>query len=142
MRDPRTVFAEIGEAAFYQLTTAFYEGVATDPILRPMYPDDNLEPARLRLTLFLIQFFGGPTTYSDERGHPRLRMRHLPFAIDRAARDIWVSHMSAALEGLALAPDVREVMSRYFEDAATFLINRFDTPPTAIIARLEEIPRG
>jgi hemoglobin len=124
VRDPRTIYAAIGEEAFHRLTSAFYAGVATDPLLRPLYPDEDLEPARRRLALFLIQYFGGPTTYSDERGHPRLRMRHMPFPIDGAARDAWMRHMTVALDALSLPPDIDEAMRRYFDDASRFLMNR------------------
>lgn len=112
-----------GASTFEALVARFYELVAGDSVLRPLYPED-LEPPERHLTLFLIQYFGGPTAYSDERGHPRLRMRHLPFAIDRPARDRWVEHMNAALDSLDLPQAVREEMRRYFEDSATFLINR------------------
>ena len=101
----------------------FYAAVAADPLLRPIYPNDLAESER-RLRLFLIQYFGGPETYSAERGHPRLRMRHLPFAIDRAARDAWIEHMTRALESLDIPDAARDAMRRYFEEAATFLINR------------------
>jgi hemoglobin len=123
VKDPRQIYAEIGEAAFHQLTTAFYSGVAHDPVLRPLYPDEDLEPARQRLTLFLIQYFGGPRTYDAERGHPRLRMRHLPFKIGQAERDAWMRHIRAGLATLDLAEDTREAMDRYFEDASNFLMN-------------------
>lgn len=112
-----------GETFFYELVGRFYDGVENDPILRPMYPED-LGPARRRLALFLIQFFGGPTTYSQERGHPRLRARHLVFPIDQAARDAWVQHMRAAVDATPLPDDARDRLMRYFEEAATFLINR------------------
>src|SRR5205807_343770 len=97
MKDPRTIYAELGDEGFEELTKGFYDGVAEDPVLRPLYPGSDLEPARHRLKLFLIQYFGGPTTYSDERGHPRLRIRHVPFAIGPAERDAWVRHMRAGL---------------------------------------------
>ncbi|HEV8634242.1 MAG TPA: globin [Chloroflexota bacterium] len=122
--DPRAVYAAIGEEPFHRLTAAFYRGVAGDPLLRPMYPGEDLEPARRRLALFLIQFFGGPPNYSLQRGHPRLRMRHLPFPIDQAARDAWMTHMRAALDGLGLPAEVHAAMLGSFEDASTFLINR------------------
>jgi hemoglobin len=124
MIDPRSIYAVLGQDGFDRLTAAFYAGVAGDPLLRPLYPSDDLEPARRRLALFLMQYFGGPTTYSDERGHPRLRMRHVAFPIDQARRDAWMRHMTAAMDSLELAPDVRATMQRYFEDAATFMVNR------------------
>jgi hemoglobin len=112
-----------GAAAFEALVTQFYALVADDPLLRPLYPDDLEAPSR-HLTLFLMQYFGGPTTYSDERGHPRLRMRHLPFAIDQTARDRWMVHMLAALDSVDMPASVRDELRQYFDGAATFLINR------------------
>lgn len=135
MKDPRTIYAEVGAEAFETLTTVFYQGVAEDPLLRRLYPDADLEPARRRLKMFLVQFFGGPTTYSEERGHPRLRIRHVPFSIGQAERDAWMRHMSAGLDRLDLASDTREAMQRYFEDAATFLINRREGEPERIPLR-------
>lgn len=122
-----TIYEQAGGAeTFERLVGGFYARVAEDAVLRPMYPAD-LDPPRERLTLFLIQYFGGPTTYSEQRGHPRLRMRHFPFAIDQAARDRWVVHMLASLDALGLPPPVRDEMRRYFQDGATFMINR-DSP--------------
>jgi hemoglobin len=119
-----TIYTQAGGAeTFERLVRGFYERVAADPVLRPMYPTD-LDPPRERLTLFLIQYFGGPAAYSQQRGHPRLRMRHFPFAIDQAARDRWVTHMLASLDALGLPAPVRDEMRRYFQDAATFMINR------------------
>ncbi|MGH2460568.1 MAG: globin [Chloroflexota bacterium] len=112
-----------GESTFTRLVDRFYEGVETDPILRPMYPED-LAPSKRHLTLFLIQYFGGPRTYLDERGHPRLRMRHLPFAIDQGARDAWLRQMAAAVRETGLPPLAQGEFMRYFEGAATFLLNR------------------
>ena len=112
-----------GEATFIRLVDAFYSGVAEDPVLRPMYPAD-LGPARRHLTLFLIQYFGGPATYSAERGHPRLRARHVGFPIDRIARDTWFKHMGTAVLTLGLPDAANGELMRYFEGAADFLINR------------------
>jgi len=112
-----------GEAAFRLLVERFYAGVADDPLLRPLYPDEDLANAAEHLTLFLIQYWGGPSTYNEERGHPRLRMRHQPFAIGQAERDAWLGHMSAAVESLDLVPAVRKAMIDYFEAAATAMIN-------------------
>ncbi|MBL1134190.1 MAG: globin [Chloroflexi bacterium] len=120
---PGQVYDIIGSAGFEKLVAGFYRRVATDDVLRPMYPEDDLEPARRRLQLFLEQFFGGPTTYSQERGHPRLRMRHAPFKIDQAARNRWVELMIAALDEVGLDPEVAAVMRDYFENGASFLIN-------------------
>src|SRR5262245_56229825 len=123
MKDPRTIYAEIGEDTFHQLTRAFYGGIAQDPLVRPLYPEADLEPSRRRLALFLIQYFGGPRTYSEERGHPQLRGRHMPFTITPSHRDAWMGHMRSALASLDLAEDTRQAMERYFEDASTFLVN-------------------
>lgn len=112
-----------GEAFFVDLVERFYQGVENDPVLRPHYPED-LQPGKRHLHLFLMQYFGGPTTYSEGRGHPRLRARHFPFAIGQAERDAWVKHMRASLEAANLAPELEASMLTYFEDTATFLINR------------------
>jgi hemoglobin len=112
-----------GEAAFRTLVQRFYAGVAADPILRAVYPDEDLSGATERLTLFLIQYWGGPPTYSERRGHPRLRLRHQPFVIGQRERDAWLAHMSAAVESLELAPAVRKALLDYFETASTAMIN-------------------
>lgn len=135
MKDPRTIYAELGEEGFERLTRVFYAGVAEDPVLRRWYGEEDLEPARRRLKLFLIQYFGGPTTYSDERGHPRLRIRHVPFGIGEAEREAWMRHMRAGLDALELAADTREAIERYFDDAATFLVNRRAGEPERIPLR-------
>jgi hemoglobin len=120
---PVTIYEEVGGRAFFEaLVDRFYAGVETDPILRPMYPDD-LDGARQRLSLFLMQFFGGPDDYDKLRGHPRLRMRHMPFPIDTAAREAWLSHMLAALRASDAPDDAREAMARYFDQTSAFLIN-------------------
>lgn len=121
---PRNLFeAAGGEATFERIVARFYEGVATDPILRPMYPDD-LAAAERRLKLFLMQFFGGPTTYNEERGHPRLRMRHAPFAVGPAAREAWMTHMTAAVAAENLPAPIHDALMDYFNHTATFLMNR------------------
>jgi len=112
-----------GMETFRRIVDHFYEGVETDPVLRPMYPEELAEP-RERLALFLAQFFGGPQTYSESRGHPRLRQRHVPFQIGQAERDAWMGHMRAAIDESDVAEPAREVMLKYFEDASTFLINQ------------------
>ena len=112
-----------GYPTFERLVINFYDAVEQDEVLRPLYPE-SLEEPRLHLTLFLTQFFGGPPVYSERRGHPRLRARHLPFAIDRKERDAWVTHMLAALEETGIQEPAKSQMSTYFEDAATFLINQ------------------
>jgi hemoglobin len=109
---------------FERLVGRFYDAVAIDPILRPLYPEPDLSGARRRLTLFLAQYWGGPRTYDDERGHPRLRMRHAPFAIDAAARDRWLTLMRAALAAEAPPPDVATELDAYLEMAAEAMRNR------------------
>ena len=118
------MFERVGGAAWFdELTKRFYEGVAADPVLRPLYPDD-LEPGRVHLRDFLIQYWGGPTTYSEARGHPRLRMRHMPFTITAAERDAWFRHMAAAVKGGGLSAEDEAEMLEYFAMAATHLINQ------------------
>ena len=113
-----------GEPVFRLLVHRFYAQVATDPVLRAVYPEEDLAAATERLTLFLVQYWGGPATYSEQRGHPRLRMRHQPFAIGQAERDAWLGHMTASVESLDLAPAVRKALLDYFETASTAMINR------------------
>lgn len=113
-----------GEPVFRLLVRRFYEGVASDPLLRPLYPEEDLSGATERLTLFLIQYWGGPDTYSAQRGHPRLRMRHQPFAIGTLEREAWLRHMTAAVDSLALAPQARKALLDYFEAASTAMVNR------------------
>ena len=115
-----------GEETFRLLVERFYARVAEDALLRAVYPEDDLSGATERLTLFLIQYWGGPTTYSDQRGHPRLRMRHQPFAIGKAERDAWLRHMTAAVESVELAPEIRTALLDYFETASTAMINQPD----------------
>lgn len=112
-----------GEPTFRKLVDAFYAGVADDPLLRPMYPEEDLGPARDRLTKFLVQYWGGPTTYSDERGHPRLRIRHAPFTVDAEARDAWLKHMRVAVDSLGLEPELEQTLWDYLERAAYFMVN-------------------
>ena len=113
-----------GEETFRTLVRRFYAGVAQDPVLRAIYPEKDLSGATERLTLFLIQYWGGPHTYSQTRGHPRLRLRHVPFAIGQAERDAWLGHMTAAVDSLDLAPALRKALLDYFETASTAMINR------------------
>ena len=122
---PQSIYDLIGAEAIHSLTDAFYAAVETDPVLRSMYPDD-LSESRRHLRLFLVQFFGGPSDYSAERGHPRLRMRHFPFAIDQRARDHWLRHMLAAIDSVGIAEPARSQMRDYFERSSAFLINRHD----------------
>ena len=120
-----TVYDRVGGMPFFErLVDRFYDGVAADPVLRPVYPEHDLSGARHRLTLFLAQYWGGPRTYDEERGHPRLRMRHFPFAIGSAERDRWLDHMRAAIADLAPPPDVADALDRYFENAAEAMRNR------------------
>jgi hemoglobin len=111
-----------GDRFFHDLVDRFYAGVAEDPVLRPLYPEDLTDP-REHLRLFLVQYWGGPRTYSDERGHPRLRMRHAPFTIGLAERDAWLAHMDAAVRAGGLPPEDEAEMLDYFRMAATQLIN-------------------
>jgi hemoglobin len=113
-----------GEETFRRLVADFYARVETDPVLRPLYPEPDLSGAADRLRMFLVQYWGGPTTYSDLRGHPRLRMRHAPFAIGPAQRDAWLKHMSAALDGLALPAEQDVALRDYLSRAAASLLNR------------------
>jgi hemoglobin len=113
-----------GMPFFERLVARFYAGVASDPVLRPIYPDADLGPAQRRLTLFLAQYWGGPRTYDDERGHPRLRIRHAPFPIDQAARDAWLARMREALAAEGPPPDVADELDRYLEMAAEAMRNR------------------
>ncbi|NLU71433.1 globin [Streptomyces sp. HNM0575] len=115
-----------GEDTFRRLVHRFYQGVAEDPVLRPMYPEEDLGPAEERLTLFLMQYWGGPRTYSDQRGHPRLRMRHVPFKVDRAAHDAWLKHMRAAVDSLELSPEHERQLWDYLVYAAGSMVNSPD----------------
>jgi hemoglobin len=120
-----TVYDRVGGMPFFEhLVDRFYDGVAADPVLRPVYPERDLTGARHRLTLFLAQYWGGPRAYDEERGHPRLRMRHFPFAIGPAERDRWLVHMRAAIADLAPPTDVAEALDRYFDNAAEAMRNR------------------
>jgi hemoglobin len=113
-----------GEETFKLLVERFYSAVAKDEVLRAVYPEEDLSGATERLTLFLIQYWGGPSTYSERRGHPRLRMRHQPFAIGQVERDAWLRHMTDAVDSLDLAPAVRKALVDYFETASTAMINQ------------------
>ncbi|ACZ22377.1 truncated hemoglobin [Sanguibacter keddieii DSM 10542] len=115
-----------GHDTFVRLVDAFYVGIADDEVLRPMYPEADLGPAKVRMTMFLEQYWGGPTTYSDQRGHPRLRMRHAPFKVNPDARDRWLKHMRAAVDSLDLAPLHHATLWDYLDRAAHSLINTFD----------------
>jgi hemoglobin len=113
-----------GHKFFTALVHDFYVGVAQDPVLRPMYPDEDLGPAEERLRMFLEQYWGGPTTYSDERGHPRLRMRHSPYVIGVDAHDRWLAHMRTAVEGRDMDPEDEAELWAYLASAAFAMINQ------------------
>ena len=115
-----------GKETFRKIAMRFYEGIATDEILRPMYPEEDLVPATERLQLFLEQYWGGPSTYQELRGHPRLRMRHQPFKINPVAREHWLKHMKVALESVKLSPLHEAEMWAYLERAATAMLNSFE----------------
>ena len=112
-----------GEETFRRIVDRFYEGVAGDPVLLALYPEDDLGPAAERLRMFLVQYWGGPGTYSELRGHPRLRMRHVPFAVNSAARDAWLRHMRAALDSVELPPEADVRLWKYLTMAADSLRN-------------------
>ena len=112
-----------GEAVFRQVVDRFYEGVALDPILRPLYPDEDLTAARERLTLFLVQYWGGPSTYSDRRGHPRLRMRHATWVIGERERDAWLGHMREAVLSVDVSDEARAAIWEHLDRAAQSLVN-------------------
>lgn len=141
MTQPQSPYQRLGLQGFDRLTQGFYDAVPGDDILGPMYrqhlanehnvdPSDDaalapfMEEARVRLRDFLIQRFGGPTTYSDQRGHPRLRMRHAPFPIDHAAAERWLELMFASLDDLGLEPDLYRELRIYFTQTALFMVNR------------------
>jgi hemoglobin len=112
-----------GHATFQRLISSFYARVEADPVLRPLYPEDELSAAAERLRMFLEQYWGGPRTYSEVRGHPRLRARHVPFRIDAAARDAWLANMRAALDDVGLSPEADRVLWDYLTTAAEMLVN-------------------
>ena len=118
------MYTAIGEDGFERLSLAFYRQIPEDDLLGLMYPANDLEAARLRLRDFLIFRFGGPQRYIEQRGHPRLRMRHAPFAIGQAARDRWLALMTRALEESKLPEDVTTLLRMFFESTTTFLMNR------------------
>jgi hemoglobin len=115
-----------GEAFFTDLVSQFYAQVALNPILRPMYPEGDLKAAALRLQWFLEQYWGGPSTYQENRGHPRLRMRHAEFHINLAAHDAWLKAMRTAVDGVEMKPELREQLWSYLEMAAAAMVNQPD----------------
>ena len=127
MTEPLTPYERFGGHEFFTaLVHDFYVGVAQDPVLRPMYPDEDLGPAEERLRMFLEQYWGGPGTYSELRGHPRLRMRHSPYAIGADAHDRWLSHMRVAVEARDMDPEDESELWCYLTSAAFAMIT---TPP-------------
>jgi hemoglobin len=120
-----TLFEQAGGMPFFErLVGRFYDGVATDDILAPMYPEQDMAGARRRLTLFLVQYWGGPATYSAERGHPRLRARHFPFSIGVLERDRWLHHMRAAIDASEASPEVKARLHDYMTMAADAMRNQ------------------
>jgi len=118
-----SLYQEVGGSEFFDsLVHHFYAAVETDPRIRHLYPEDLTE-SRTNTALFLMQYWGGPSTYSDQRGHPRLRMRHAPFVIGQVERDAWIEHMRAAIEAMERTPEVASALVDYFEMAATHMIN-------------------
>lgn len=127
MIDELTLFEAAGGMPFFEaLVGRFYDGVADDPVLRPLYPEPDLSGARHRLTLFLAQYWGGPRTYDAERGHPRLRMRHASFHVNPDARDRWLAHMRAAVDEIGLAPLHEATLWDYLQRAAHAMVNTFE----------------
>ncbi len=118
------IYTTIGEEGFQRLVRGFYARIPTDTVLGPMYPDGDFEAAEQRLRDFLVGRFGGPPRYVEARGHPRLRMRHMPFAINGLARDRWLEHMGASLDEAELPADVTQFLRDFFAHVANFLVNR------------------
>jgi hemoglobin len=126
MTEARTFYEAVGgEETFHRIVARFYTEVAKDEILRPLYPDEDLGPAEEKLRLFLMQYWGGPHTYSDARGHPRLRMRHAPFTIGPLQRDAWLRCMRVAVDEAGLSEPHRKQLWEYLEMAANSLLNSF-----------------
>jgi len=119
-----------GYPTIARIVERFYEGVAGDEVVRSLYPEEDLRPAQERFTLFLVQYWGGPTTYSQRRGHPRLRMRHAPFAVTPRAKDHWLRHFRAGLDAVALPPELDAQFWDYVVHAAQFMVNSFEDPVT------------
>ena len=121
---PHSFYDEVGGSPTFEgIVSRFYAIVEHDPVLRPLYPDEDLKPAAIHFRMFLEQYWGGPRTYSDQRGHPRLRMRHSPFVIGIPERDAWLAAMSTAVDGAHLTPDARERLWTYLEIAADSMVN-------------------
>ena len=125
----KTIYELIGgDATFRALVERHYAQIEADPVLKEMFPDD-LEPGKEYQFLFLTQYFGGPTRYAEKRGHPRLRMRHMPFVIDERARDLWLEYMIVAMRDVGIEEPAFSMMKEYFERAASFMINSTSPPP-------------
>ena len=122
--DEQEIYSQIGESGFERLIAAFYRRIPQDDILGPMYGEDDLQGAEQRLRDFLVFRFGGPPRYIQERGHPRLRMRHARFAIGQAARNRWMELMNQAVDEASLPLEAANVLRAFFDSTATFLINR------------------
>ena len=138
-----TFYDEIGGYdTIEKIVATFYRGVAQDPVLRPLYPEQDLGPAEERFRLFLVQYWGGPTTYSDRRGHPRLRMRHAPFAVSPHAAERWLVHFREGLDAVGLPPEQDARFWDYVQHAAQFMVNTFEEPdrPALSRARLRPVP--
>jgi hemoglobin len=130
---PQTVYSVVGGTPFFEeLVERFYEGVAHDEVLRPLYPNQDFTDAKARLCGFLVQYWGGPADYSAARGHPRLRMRHAPFAIGRTQRDAWIANMTiavdATIENHGFPPVLAEIFHDYFDSASMHLVNVDEAP--------------
>lgn len=126
-----TFYDEIGGIdTIRTVVHGFYEGVSQDDVLRPLYPEADLGPAEERLTLFMAQYWGGPTTYSDTRGHPRLRMRHAPYAVTPEAKERWLVHFRAGLDAADLSPEHDARFWEYVVYAAQSMVNTLDAPPS------------
>jgi hemoglobin len=125
--EPQSFYDAVGgEPTFRKIVARFYAEVATDEILRPLYPEEDLGPAEERLRLFLMQYWGGPHTYSDRRGHPRLRMRHAPFKVGPMERDAWLRAMRIAVDEADLPPALEQQLWQYLEMAAHSMLNSFE----------------
>ncbi|MFS0912597.1 globin [Microbacterium sp. 179-I 3D2 NHS] len=129
-----TFYDEVGgRETFARIVSVFYREVALDPVLKPMYPEEDLGPAEQRLLLFLEQYWGGPTTYGETRGHPRLRMRHMPFRVDADARDRWLRHMRTAVNEAELSPLHESTLWDYLERAAHAMVNSMEPSGIGVV---------
>jgi hemoglobin len=139
---PETFYDAVGgHDTFVRLVRTFYQGVAGDPPLRALYPEEDLTSAEERLRMFLEQYWGGPNTYQEQRGHPRLRLRHAPFAVTPQMRDRWLTHMRSAVDSLGLDPALEQELWTYLERAAHFMVNTFDEHPGTVPGLSLYVPR-